>query len=145
MKLSAPFGVRTRLNEQCRVRRSHSSGSCGVPSVWGQEFREALRRVLLRWLFMLLQAQHPAQDALYLHWWVTLTDTWVCWCSSNGLDLYSGSVVFESRLGYRLSLQKFFTVSTPPGKCRGSTSIKRQKLPSNSFPIPPIIITFEAI
>jgi hypothetical protein len=47
--------------------RSHPPGARAVQGVRGQVLREALRRVLLRRLLLLLQEERPQEDLLCLH------------------------------------------------------------------------------
>jgi hypothetical protein len=63
---------------------------------------------------------------------------WAGWCSGNALDLYSGSIRFESLPGYWIySLRCFMIYAHPFSKCRVSMStlITPRPLPSTSFPI----------
>lgn len=56
----------------------------------------------------------------------------ICWSRGNALDLYLGGAWFKSWLGHYLFCFSCLS-SIPPGKCRGSTSIRAQPLPSESF------------
>ena len=69
--------------------RSHVTRACSVQGVRRQVVRKALRRLLLRWLLLLLQAEHQEEDRLHLHLCV---QEWIIEVANVTLDSKHGPI-----------------------------------------------------